>query len=242
VDAIVGELRARGVRRKGGADLARYRQAASEWWSAQFRETQAWKGPGIHPAHAVGIVGEVFGRDPVYVTDGGMTSLWAAWFLPPSVPCSYHGIMELGMLGTGIPSAIGAKLSSPDREVVCVTGDGAAGFNFMEMQSAAREGLRLTAIVFAEGSWTMEEPSELATYGRTFGTEMGNVRWDKVAEGLGCHGEYVERLADLEPALRRARASNGPSVVCVRTDRDANRAVPPEMFHRFFEVYQGPLG
>ena len=46
------------------------------------------------------------------------------------------------MLGTGIPSAIGAKLGAPEREVVCVTGDGAAGFNVMEMQTAAREGSR----------------------------------------------------------------------------------------------------
>ena len=242
VDALVDELRARGTQRSDRGDLARYREADAAWWAAQFKDTEAWKGPGIHPAHAARIVGEVCGRDAVYVTDGGMTSLWTAWFLPPSAPRSYHGIMELGMLGTGIPSAIGAKLASPERDVVCVTGDGAAGFNFMEMQSAARERLRLTAVVFAEGSWTMEEPSELATYGRTFGTEMGTVRWDKVAEGLGCHGEYVEQLADLEPALRRARAAKGPAVVCVRTDREANRAVPAEMFHRFFEVYQGPLG
>jgi acetolactate synthase-1/2/3 large subunit len=242
VDAVVAELKARGVRRKDGGNLARYREADVEWWQTQFRETEAWEGPGIHPAHAARVVGDVFGRDPVYVTDGGMTSLWAAWYLPPSAPRSYHGIMELGMLGTGIPSAVGAKLSSPERDVVCVSGDGAAGFNFMEMQSAAREGLPLTVVVFAEGSWTMEEPSELATYGRTFGTEMGTVRWDKVAEGLGCHGEYVERLSDLEPALRRARSAKAPAVVCVRTDREANRAVPPEMFHRFFEVYQGPLG
>ena len=242
VDALVEELRARGVRRKDRGDLARYRELDAAWWSGQFREAEDWKGPGIHPGHAARVVGEVFGRDAVYVTDGGMTSLWAAWYLPPSAPRSYHGIMELGMLGTGIPSAIGAKLSSPEREVVCVSGDGAAGFNFMEMQSAAREGLPLTVVVFAEGSWTMEEPSELAAYGRTFGTEMGAVRWDKVAEGLGCHGEYVERLSDLEPALRRTRAAKGPAVVCVRTDRDANRAVPPEMFQRFFEVYQGPLG
>jgi len=242
VDGLVAELRARGVKGGDGAHLARYREVDAEFWRVQFRETEAWQGSGIHPAHAARVVGDVFGRDSVYVTDGGMTSLWAAWYLPPSAPRSYHGIMELGMLGTGIPSAVGAKLSSPDREVVCLSGDGAAGFNFMEMQSAAREGLPLTVIIFAEGAWTMEEPSELAAYGRTFGTEMGTVRWDKVAEGLGCHGEYVERLSDLEPALRRAHASKSPTVVCVRTDRDANRAVPPEMFHRFFEVYQGPLG
>ena len=89
------------------------------------------------------------------------------------------------MLGTGVPSSIGAKLGNPDREVVCVTGDGAAGFNFMEMQSAAREGLKVCTIVFAEGSWTMEEPNERRLWGKTFGTAMGTVRWDKVAEGLG---------------------------------------------------------
>jgi acetolactate synthase-1/2/3 large subunit len=187
-------------------------------------------------------IGAAFGRDAIYVTDGGMTSLWASWFLPPTRPRSYHGILELGMLGTGIPSAIGAKLANPERDVVCVSGDGAAGFNFMEMQSAAREKLPITTVVFAEGSWTMEEPSELMAYGRTFGTEMGEVRWDLVGKGLGCEGVYVTDLADLQPALERARNGNKPTVVCLHTDRDANRAVPGELFQRFFEVYQGPMG
>jgi acetolactate synthase-1/2/3 large subunit len=162
--------------------------------------------------------------------------------LPSTRPRSYHSILELGMLGTGIPSAIGSKLGAPEREVVCVTGDGAAGFNFMEMQSAARDGVKITTIVFAEGSWTMEEPNERMLYGRTFGTEQGTVRWDRVAEGLGCHGEYAERNEEVEPALRRAKAATGPAVVCVRTDRDANLAIPTELILRFTEVYQGPMG
>ena len=144
------------------------------------------------------------------------------------------------MLGTGIPSAIGAKLGSPERDVVCVTGDGAAGFHFMEMQSAAREGLAVTTVVCAEGSWTMEEPNERMLYGRTFGTDMGTVRWDRVAEGLGCAGTYVQRVDELAPALAAAKAAGGPAVVCVRTSRDANLSLPPGAFQRFMEVYQGP--
>ena len=186
-------------------------------------------------------IGRVFGSDAIFVTDGGNTSLWAHWFLPPTRPRSYLSILELGMLGTGIPSALGAKLGDPQREVVCVTGDGAAGFHFMEMQSAAREGLGLTTVVFAEGSWTMEEPNERMLYGRTFGTDMGPVRWDVAAEGLGCEGAYVERLEDLEPALERAKSAQGPVVVCLRTDRDANLSTPPDPLRRFIEVYQGPL-
>jgi acetolactate synthase-1/2/3 large subunit len=110
----------------------------------------------------------------------------------------------------------------------------------MEMQSAAREGLAITTVVFAEGSWTMEELNERALYQRTFGTAMGEVRWDRVAEGLGCRGAYVDRLEDLVPALVAARAADGPTLVCLRTARDANLALPADMMARFFEVYQGP--
>ncbi|HXQ23342.1 MAG TPA: thiamine pyrophosphate-binding protein [Candidatus Acidoferrales bacterium] len=242
LEGLVRVLRAQRARPRDGADLARYRQAAQTWWDEQLTPVQAWTGPGLHPAHALQAMGTVFGRDAVYVTDGGNTSLWAHSCLPPTRPRSYHSILELGMLGTGIPSAIGAKLGAPQREVVCVTGDGAAGFNFMEMQSAARDGVKITTVVFAEGSWTMEEPNERMLYGRTFGTEQGSVRWDRVAAGLGCHGEYAERLNDVAPALQRAKAAPGPAVVCLKTDREANLAIPQDLLLRFVEVYQGPMG
>jgi acetolactate synthase-1/2/3 large subunit len=206
-----------------------------------MRVVEGWAGPGLHPAHVMRAIGTAFGREAIYVTDGGFTSLWAYWMLPPTRPRSYLGILELGMLGTGVPSALGARLGSPERDVVCVTGDGAAGFHFMEMQSAVRERAKVTVVVFAEGSWSMEVPNEQMLYGRTFGTEMGSVRWDVVARGLGCEGLYAETLAEVETALARARQLDGPVVVCVRTDRTANLSVPPEPAIRFAEVYQGPL-
>ncbi len=238
--ALLDELGALRSKPNGSDDMHRYRSVQDEWRQQQMVSIAGWQGPGIHPAHAMLAIGEAFGPGAVYVTDGGNTSLWAHSVLPATGPRSYHSILELGMLGTGIPSAIGAKLAAPEREVVCVTGDGAAGFHFMEMQSAAREHLKITTIVFAEGSWTMEEPNERMLYGRTFGTAMGTVRWDKVAEGLGCAASYVEKIEDLAPALAASRGADGPSVVCIRSDRDANLSIPQEMFGRFFEVYQGP--
>jgi acetolactate synthase-1/2/3 large subunit len=242
LEGLVRVLEKRGVRREQPEDLARYREADRAWWQEQLGAVEGWSGEGLHPAQVMQSIGDVFGRETVYVTDGGNTSLWASWFLPPTQPRSYLNILELGMLGTGIPSAIGAKLGDPQRRVVCTTGDGAAGFNFMEMQSAAREGLKITTVVFAEGSWTMEEPNERMLYGRTFGTEMGTVRWDVVAQGLGCEGIYVERLEEIEPALRRAKDADGPVVVCVRTSREANLTTPADPVLRFVEVYQGPMG
>lgn len=93
----------------------------------------------------------------------------------------------------------------------------------------------------AEGSWTMEEPNERMLYGRTFGTHMGTVRWDRVGEGLGCRGEYVDREEDLEPAFGRAKAGKGPAVVCVKTCRDSNLAVSQDLLVKFIEVYRGPM-
>ncbi|MBV8350508.1 MAG: thiamine pyrophosphate-binding protein [Mycolicibacterium sp.] len=240
LSGIAARLRATDVGTRDGADLARYRQLDEQIRMQLAAPILQWQGAGIHPAHALGAIGAMFGSDAIYTVDGGNTSLWAYNMLPPTRPGSYHSILELGMLGTGIPSAIGAKLGAPHREVVCVTGDGAAGFNIMELQTAAREGVDITVIVFAEGSWTMEELNERQLYGTTFGTAQGEIRWDLVAQGLGCLGEYVERIEDLDGALRRSREHDGPSLVCVRTDHDANLSVPAELMARFFEVYFGP--
>jgi acetolactate synthase-1/2/3 large subunit len=242
LEGIAAELRSMSLpARGGGEDLARYRALDEQSKMALAKPIMQWQGPGIHPAHAVGVIGAVFGPDAIYTVDGGNTALWAYTVLPPTRPHSYHSILELGMLGTGIPQAIGSKLGAPDREVVCISGDGAAGFNIMEMQSAAREGVAITTIVFAEGAWTMEEPNELELYDKTFGTAQGEIRWDLVAEGLGCHSDYVDQIDDLEPALRRAKEHDGPSVICLRSSHEANLAVPADMLARFFEVYSGPV-
>lgn len=238
--ALVEALDARSIARKEGGFLARARDAADAWRAKQMAVVDRWSGPGLHPGRVMQAVGRVFGADAIYVADGGFTSLWAHWCLPPTRPRSYLSILELGMLGTGIPSALGAKLGSPAREVVCVTGDGAAGFHMMEMQSAVREGARITTVVFAEGSWSMEVPNEQMLYGRTFGTDMGTVRWDLVAQGLGCEGLYAAADDELESALATARRAERPVVVCAATDRVANMSVPPEAALRFMEVYAGP--
>jgi acetolactate synthase-1/2/3 large subunit len=238
---LADALRAAGAQPCDAREVEHYTAVQKQWQESQLAAVASWTGPGIHPAQAIAAIGAAFGGDAIYVADGGNTSLWAHGGLPATRPRSYHNILELGMLGTGIPSAIGAKLGAPGREVVCVTGDGAAGFHFMEMQSAARDGIKVTTVVFAEGSWTMEEPNERLLYGRTFGTAMGTVRWDRVGEGLGCNVWYVERIEDLAAALEQAKGCIGPAVVCVKTDRDANLLIPPDMVARFFEVYQGPL-
>lgn len=223
-------------------DLQRYRDMDANWRDSEFASVKSHQAERMHPAAAMQVVGKVFGSDAVYVADGGFTSLWAHFMLPATRPRSYLSILEFGMLGTGIPSAIGAKLGNTDRDVVCVTGDGAAGFHYMELLSAVREGVKITVVVFSEGSWSMEVPNEQIRYGKTFGTEMGDIRWDRIAEGLGCASFLVDSVSELEAALTAAKSSDLPSVVCVRTDREANIAFPKSIAARFNEGYQGVVG
>jgi thiamine pyrophosphate-dependent acetolactate synthase large subunit-like protein len=63
----------------------------------------------------------------------------------------------------------------------------------------------------------MEIPNEMTRYGQMFGTSMGAVRWDIVAQGLGCHGEFVQAITELPAALQRSRGQERSSVICVRT-------------------------
>ena len=240
LEGLATALRGRDIASRNRSDVAVQRVAHTAWVKALADPIAAWEGPGIHPGMAIGLVGEVFGRDAVYCIDGGITSLWAMMALPSTRPSSLHGILELGMLGVGIPAAIGAKLGDPTREVVCVTGDGAAGFNIMELQTAARERVKVTFVVMADGEWTMEVPNEMARWGKTFGTGMGDIRWDTVAQGLGAHGEYVDSMTALEPALARAKAHDGPALLCVRTSVAANLKMHNSIGGRFFEVYFGP--
>ncbi len=240
LEGLVAKLRGRKIAGHERTDLEQHKKDNVTWMQSLLAPVASWSGPGIHPAQALGMVGTTFGGAAVYCVDGGMTSLWSALALPSTRPSSFHGILELGMLGVGIPAAVGAKLGAPTRDVVCVTGDGAAGFNIMEFQTAVREKLKITFVVMAEGEWTMEVPNEQARWGKTFGTSMGEIRWDQVAQGLGGQGEFVDSLEEVGAALARAKAYDGPALVCIRTSLAANLALPPSIGGRFFEVYFGP--
>jgi acetolactate synthase-1/2/3 large subunit len=118
-------------------------------------------------------------------------------------------------VGAAIPFGIAAKLAKPDCPVVILMGDGGMAFNSWELHTALRFNAPVLVVVGNDGGWGMERELQSAFYDRTVGVELGRVRYDKVIEGMGGHGEHVEHPAELRPALERALKAGRPACVNV---------------------------
>lgn len=216
----------------------RTRSAQVDEWiamHAQFRAECRDSAPRnqaqIHPARLMVEATSVLPEDTVLVRDGGATSIYT-WTYAQMTPRDSIWNQNFGHLGTGLPYAIGAQLAMEDgRRVVLVSGDSAFLFHTSELETAARKNLPVVCIVSCDYAWGVEvrgyrgmmgpdTPETEAHWGK-------QLRLDKVAEGYGCHGEYVEREEDIGPAVQRALASGKPAVVQIVVDGDANaRDVP----------------
>jgi len=213
--------------RKEHAGSERYRDLAREWEEQLSNSLQMGTGQ-VNPGQMVREVRNFFSRDAITVMDGGNTSLWCASFNPIYTPRSYLYTAKFGHLGTGLPYAIGAKLAAPERTVYLISGDGALGFNIQELETARRHDVRITVVVACDRGWGMERSSQMmGGVGGLVETEhYAGVRYDLVAQAFGCHGEKVDEIEQLRPALERAVASGKPALIQVMVDQNANLAPP----------------
>jgi acetolactate synthase-1/2/3 large subunit len=99
--------------------------------------------------------------------------------------------------------------------VFCITGDGAFGFNAMEIDTAVRLGLNIVVVLGNDAAWGIDKNLQIGIYGKAVITDLAPSRYDLVAEGLGAYGELVEQPQDIAPALERALAAGRPALLNV---------------------------
>lgn len=171
------------------------------------------------------VCNEFFPDNAIVALDGGNTVMWAMHYHQARQQQAVLYTANMGYLGTGLPYAIGAKIVAPERPVYCVTGDSAFGFNMQELETAARLNLPVIVIVAVDGAFGMEKSAQRRVFGRTapwFHHDHAPVRYDLVAQAMGCYGECVSKGSDLKPALERAVASGKPAVIHAIVDAEAN--------------------
>jgi acetolactate synthase-1/2/3 large subunit len=156
--------------------------------------------------------------------DGGEILDFARNLIPSYTPGARLNPGITGLLGVGIPYAIAAKLVHPDRQVLSLCGDGAFGFNGMELDTAARHGAPIVVVVSNNACWAVCSNMQKGTYGPDSAvcTLLSYTRYDLMAQAMDCYGETVEEPDEIRPALERAFRSGKPALLNVITDSDTS--------------------
>lgn len=127
-----------------------------------------------------------------------------------------------GSMGYGLPAAVAAKLTAPEREVVCFAGDGCYMMHGQELATAVQHGLDITIIVSNNatyGTIRMHQEREYPT--RVSGTDLLNPNFAKLADAYGGLGIRVTKTSEFEDALAKARAFKGPALIELMTSAEA---------------------
>lgn len=180
---------------------------------------QAPAGPDglMHPNRVLAALRDALPEDAVVVADGGDFLSFARIGLPAS---TYLDPGSLGCIGVGTPFGVAASLACPDRTVVVATGDGAFGFNAMEIDTAVRHQAPLLVVVANNGSWAIEVRDQAETHGKVVGTHLQFSDYAGMARAFGMHAERVTQPEDLPAAIERALA-NRPALLDVVVTPDA---------------------
>ena len=127
-----------------------------------------------------------------------------------------------GSMGYGVPAAVAAKLTCPDRVVVSFSGDGCFLMNGQEIATAAQYGAHVIFVVINNGMYgTIRMHQERNYPGRVSGTELHNPDFAALAQAYGLHGEVVTATAEFAPAFERCLGMSRPSLIEVRVDPEA---------------------
>ncbi|TFF95857.1 MAG: thiamine pyrophosphate-binding protein [Promethearchaeota archaeon] len=156
--------------------------------------------------------------DTQFVIDGGDIAVFTFGLISnfERNPKSVYYPISMGHLGTGIPHAIGAKLANPDKQVVCLTGDGSFMFNVQELETAVRMDLPIIVVIANNSCWGMIKSNQKNNLKKRYcDVDFPATDYANIAAGFGCYTEKVTKPEDIQPALKRAVDSKKPAVIDV---------------------------
>ncbi|MCP4793682.1 MAG: sulfoacetaldehyde acetyltransferase [Actinomycetia bacterium] len=160
----------------------------------------------LHPRQVLRELEKAMPPRVMVSTDIGNINSVANSYLRFEEPRSFFAAMSWGNCGYALPTIIGAKAAAPDRPAVSYAGDGAWAMSMVEVMTAVRHDIPVTAIVFHNRQWGAEKKNQVDFYGRRFvaGELDGDENYSEIARAMGAEGVRVDQLEDVGPALRAA--------------------------------------
>ncbi|MYH77313.1 MAG: sulfoacetaldehyde acetyltransferase, partial [Acidimicrobiaceae bacterium] len=165
-------------------------------------EAEDW----MHPRQVLRELEKAMPERVMVSTDIGNINSVANSYLRFEEPRSFFAAMSWGNCGYALPTVIGAKKAAPDRPAVAYAGDGAWAMSMVEIMTAVRHDIPVTAVVFHNRQWGAEKKNQVDFYGQRFvaGELEGGEDWSEVARAMGADGVRVHQLEDVGPALTAA--------------------------------------
>ncbi|MFD0687750.1 acetolactate synthase large subunit [Actinomadura fibrosa] len=179
-------------------------------------------GHPLSPRRIVADTRAAMGRDDIVLADTGAVKMWMARMYPTYEPNTLLVSNGLSSMGFAVPGAIAAKLAHPDRKVLAATGDGAFLMNSQELETAVRENIPITVLIWEDAAYGLIEWKMDLDLGTSSNIKFGNPDFVRYAESFGARGYRVDAADELLPTLRKALADDGVSVVTVPVDYSHN--------------------
>ena len=206
------------VRKRGYKKSSGRRAAIREASAAALKQIQE-----IQPQMAyLNILREVLPANAI-VTDELSQVGFASWYgFPIYEPRTFITSGYQGTLGSGFPTALGAKVAHPDRPVVAITGDGGFMFAVQELATAVQFNIAVIVLVFNNNAYGNVRRDQREHFdGRVVAADLVNPDFVKLAESFGLSAVRVTSPEGFRPALERALADGGPYLIDVEVPRDS---------------------
>ncbi|MFN3733063.1 sulfoacetaldehyde acetyltransferase [Comamonas testosteroni] len=162
-------------------------------------------GSYLHPRQVLRELEKAMPARAMVSTDIGNINSVANSYLRFDEPRSFFAPMSFGNCGYALPTIIGAKCAAPDRPAIAYAGDGAWGMSMMEIMTAVRHDIPVTAVVFHNRQWGAEKKNQVDFYNRRFvAGELESESFSDIAKAMGAEGIVVDHIEDVGPALQKA--------------------------------------
>ena len=188
--------------------------------SAAYGEDNSYP---VKPQRLMHTLRRVMDRDDILISDVGAHKLWVARLFPAYEPNTVIISNGFAAMGIAVPGAIAAKIARPQQRVVAVAGDGGFLMSCHELETAVRLETPMVVVVVNDNGYGMIRWKQERDFGRTFGVDLGNPDFARLAESFGCRGMRVDSTEQLEDTMRQALAAEAPVVVEVPIDYSENR-------------------
>jgi acetolactate synthase-1/2/3 large subunit len=198
-----------------------------ELHATRFRDEELRQGADddafpVRPQRLVADIRTSLGRDDVVIVDTGVAKMWMARLYPTYEPNTCLISNGLATMAFSIPGAIAAKLVDPERRVLSVVGDGAFLMSAAELETAVREGIALTVLVWVDGGYGLIGWKQDLHFARTDAVSFGNPDFVRFAESFGARGYAITDADEVLPTLREALGDGGVSVIACPVDYTEN--------------------